>query len=176
MKKIIEKFVLELLDGNKITQPPVDVEKIAKYLNIKVKKHPYNSKNDLSAMLIRDDKNVLIGVNSNHSEQRQRFSIAHEIGHFLLHEGDKLFVDREIKYKVNFRDSKSSLGIDSNEIEANRFASSLLIPDRFISKDLTSYEIDIDDKNNIEKVCSELADIYNVSLASMMLKVSSKLH
>jgi Zn-dependent peptidase ImmA (M78 family) len=127
-------------------------------------------------MLIRDDDKVIIGVNSNHTEQRQRFSIAHEIGHFLLHEGKKLTVDRQIKYQVNFRDKKSSLGIDINEIEANRFASALLIPEKFINKDLEKYEIDIDGTNNIEKICGELAQKYNVSLTSMMLKVSSKLH
>lgn len=176
MKKIIEKYVIDLLEKNNIKNPPVDVEKIAAYLNIKVKRQPYNSKDDLSAMLIRDDNNVIIGVNSSHSEKRQRFSIAHEIGHFLLHEGSKLIVDRQIKYKVNYRDGRSSLGTDIDEIEANRFASSLLIPDLFIIEDLSRYEVHMDDEDNIEKISSELADKYNVSFMSMMLKVSSKLH
>jgi Zn-dependent peptidase ImmA (M78 family) len=176
MKKLIQKYVIDLLQQNKITAPPINVDKIAESLNISVKKHPYDEEHELSAMLIRDGGNVIIGVNSNHSEQRQRFSIAHEIGHFLLHEGDKLIVDRQIKYQVNFRNKKSSLGIDINEIEANRFASALLMPEHFINKDLEKYEIDIDDKNNMETICGELAQKYNVSLTSMMLKISSKLH
>jgi Zn-dependent peptidase ImmA (M78 family) len=174
MKKIIEKHVNELLEINRIIEPPINVEMIASNLSITVTKHPYDSKENLSGMLIRDGDNVIIGVNESNSTERQRFSIAHEIGHYLLHEG-KLIVDRDIKYQVNYRNSKSSLGIDSEEIEANQFASALLMPDKFIIEDLKEYEFDIDD-SNIEDVSRELADKYGVSFTAMLLKISSKLH
>lgn len=67
----------------------------------------------------------MIGVNSKTSPRRQRFTIAHELGHWCMHEGE-LIVDRAVM--INNRNKVSSQAIDPQEIEANRFAASLLMP------------------------------------------------
>ena len=53
---------------------------------------------------------------------------AHELGHYVLHSqgSDRLFVDAAPQ--VYLRDPAASQGTDSDEIEANRFAASLLMP------------------------------------------------
>ncbi|WP_115722449.1 ImmA/IrrE family metallo-endopeptidase [Helicobacter cinaedi] len=48
---------------------------------------------------------------------RQVFSIAHEIGHFILHNDGTSHTSK--------RDTSSSLGLDEKEIEANTFAANL---------------------------------------------------
>ena len=170
-RKAIDKLVTHLLEKNGIKTPPVDVEKIAQLLNIEIRKRPYDGNGGLSGVLIRDKSSVILGVNSKHHEHRQRFSIAHELGHFLLHEGEQVFVDRE--YKINYRDGKSSLGIHIKEVEANRFASLLLIPEEFLVKDLAKYEVDLFDSKELQKLAKTLAAKYNVSPTSMMLRLSS---
>lgn len=80
---------------------------------------------DVSGMLVRQDDSIVIGVNQDHPESRQRFTIAHELGHLILHRGRPLVVD---SVRVNLRDSRSSMATDLEEIEANSFAAELLMP------------------------------------------------
>lgn len=172
-KKAIQRLATQLLNQSNIKKPPVKVENIAKFLGIKISFRPYKGNSDISGILIRDASQVVIGVNAKHHEHRQRFSVAHEIGHYLLHEGDQVFVDRE--YKVNFRDSNSSLGTNLQEVEANFFASLILIPEDFLINDLKKYEIDIETSDQIEQLAKDLSEKYNVSPTSMMLRLSQVL-
>lgn len=134
MRKI-EREVKKLLDDNGVTRPPVPVDKIAESLGAIISFEPFEGKDDLSGILYRDGKNKIIGINSAHAQNRQRFSIAHEIGHLKLH-SKELFVDKVVR--VNFRDNKSSLATDKEEIEANTFAAGLLMPKNFINTEIDS--------------------------------------
>jgi Zn-dependent peptidase ImmA (M78 family) len=73
-----------------------------------------------------------IGINSYHSEKRQRFTMAHEFGHLLFHKEylslqDGPYKEKEILWR-------SSL-FNKVENEANVFASELLMPkNEFIEK------------------------------------------
>ena len=58
----------------------------------------------------------------------------HELGHFLLHEFDDIHVDRQ--FKVWLRSDASGEGADLEENEANLFAAELLMPERFLVKDV----------------------------------------
>ena len=59
------------------------------------------------------NNHAVLGVNDWHADVRQRFTVAHELGHLKLHH-DELFVDGVLK-----RDDQSSLAIRPHEIEAN---------------------------------------------------------
>src|SRR3954469_18194462 len=99
-----EQAALDLLAKQGINAPPVPVEKIAKRLRVDVRFEPLEG--GLSGALYRaDDGHAVLGVNNWHAEVRQRFTIAHELGHLLLHP-DELFVDGVLK-----RDGDSSLAI-----------------------------------------------------------------
>ena len=134
MRKI-EREVKKLLDDNGVAMPPVPVDRIAESLGAIISFEPFEGKDDLSGILYRDGKNKIIGINSAHAQNRQRFSIAHEIGHLRLH-SKELFVDKVVR--VNFRDNKSSLATDKEEIEANTFAAGLLMPKNFINTEIDS--------------------------------------
>lgn len=121
----VEKHVLELLESNGVKRPPVDVEKLARKLGYDVIFEHFAG--DVSGTVIREEgQPVTIGVNTFHSEVRQRFSIAHELGHAELHLGQQLFVDPPTRQF--FRDDKSTLGDDPKEVQANQFAAALLMP------------------------------------------------
>jgi Zn-dependent peptidase ImmA (M78 family) len=105
-------------------------------------------------------------VNSSHHSNRQRFTVAHELGHLRYHEGE-IHVDR--KLQINRRDAISSLAIDPDEIEANRFAAELLMPFRLISVDLMTRELDVEDDDQIR----ELAKKYQVSAQAMTHRITN---
>jgi Zn-dependent peptidase ImmA (M78 family) len=111
-----------------ISRPPVPVEEIAHRLGATVSFEQFAS--DVSGVLYRQASTAVIGVNSEHAKSRQRFTIAHEIGHLRLHRGRPMFVDHSVR--LDRRDSSASLGIDPEEIEANSFAATLLMPEKMI--------------------------------------------
>jgi Zn-dependent peptidase ImmA (M78 family) len=174
VEKKINKFIENLLEKCEIAEPPVDVENIANFLKIIVVKRPYKDKGPLSGMLVRSQNKVIIGINESHNIQKQRFSIAHEIGHFFLHEGEELIVDKD--FVVNFRHLKTKPELYYQEKDANYFASCLLIPEKFLFNDLKSYEINSLSAKKFEEIAKELHKKYNVSLISMRLRIYSFFH
>ena len=72
----------------------------------------------------------MIGVNSLHQVHRQRFTMAHECGHLLLHRGKRVYIDHTFRVNsralVNNRDGSSASATDPEEIEAKRFAAELV--------------------------------------------------
>lgn len=131
MTQKAERIALEILKELDMAACPVDVEGIAELLEIDVvfESLPYET----SSVLIREaDGRRVIGVNARHAEKRQRFSIAHEIGHATLHLADRVPDDGEAvvsrPLEVLFRDDLASTGTSRREIEANTFAANLLMP------------------------------------------------
>ena len=163
VKTIRERAKRTLKDFG-INNPPVPVEEIAESLGTHVRFSPFEG--ELAGMLIRGDAQTLIGVNSLHHPNRQRFTIAHEIGHLLLHKGD-VHIDRS--FRINRRDAESSLAKNQDEIEANRFAAELLMPYEMIKADLFEYEIDVENEEDIQ----ELAKRYKVSVQAMTHRITN---
>jgi len=161
----INTLVQKELKKSKRKQPPVSVEKIAKRLNLKVTFEPFDG--DLSGCIVRSKDGATIGVNSLHPENRRRFTIAHEIGHFLLHQGEEIIVDRN--FRVNLRDAEASKAENPEEIEANYFAAALLMPEDMLHTDLKGEKLDIEDDELIQR----LADRYKVSRQALTYRLVS---
>ncbi len=123
----IEKIVEQLHQKFGVKNVPVQIEDIASKLEIKIKKAPAPS-DDISGLLIRKNGRALIGINENESHVRQRFTIAHELGHFFLHPAKDAFVD--------YRDNQTGIIRSSKERQANMFAASFLIPQKQITLDV----------------------------------------
>lgn len=122
-----------ILAAQGVAQPPVDVEALAASLDLEIVSQPYDG--NLSGMLQRRDGGAVIGVNSLHAQVRQRFTIAHEIGHFVLHPRKTTFVD---EVRVDYRDDRASAGTHRQEIDANAFAAELLMPDEMVQDAVSS--------------------------------------
>src|SRR5258708_59499 len=114
-----ERSAQALLRQQQVGDPPVPVEAIAAGLGIEVSYRPLEG--DISGILRRAADHVLIGVNALEPKTRQRFTIAHELGHFRLHEGYEVIVDKMVR--VNLRITPGGpLATPEEEREANWFA------------------------------------------------------
>lgn len=130
--------ILHLAD---IKEAPVNLDKIAKVLNIKIVQYDFPDKR--RGMVYMDEEIKAIGVNKNTPESMQRFTIAHEFGHYLNgHSHYSKFYEMDEKYK--FSDPHFQ-----QEKEADAFAAELLMPKKFLIKDLK--DIGLDTKKLIEK-------------------------
>lgn len=139
---------------------PVPVEVIARALGADVVYEPMDR--GVSGLLVRDGKSVVIGINAAHPPGRQRFSIAHEIGHLVLHKGRPMVVDH---VRLNLRDERSSAATDVEEIQANKFAAELLMPQALVLRELRS--IDAARSGSEATVVSDLAQLFDVSEQAM---------
>lgn len=100
-------------------QFPVPLETVAGNLGFKTA--GFRDKPDLSGAINHERRTIY--VNQDDPIIRQRFTLAHEIGHAVLHKGDSVWdlranIDRPRERK---------------EIEANNFAANLLMPKDFFS-------------------------------------------
>lgn len=114
-----------------ITAPPVPVEQIARDLGVEVTFRPLEG--DISGILRREPSRVVVGVNSLESPARQRFTIAHELGHLRLHPGYEVIVDKLVRVNLRVTPGGPSATI-IEEREANYFAAELLMPEQLVTK------------------------------------------
>lgn len=162
-KKLIQMKVEELLKKSEITTLPIPVEKIARTLGLEVKYEPLEG--DLSGCIVRQGGKAIIGINSQQHENRQRFTLAHEIGHYLLHQEDDMFVDHA--FKMNRKGSSTNGACSFVESEANCFAAELLMPTHFLQKDLQQGEIDVAGDSLIYRLSTR----YKVSTQALTLRL-----
>ncbi|WFU65810.1 ImmA/IrrE family metallo-endopeptidase [Bradyrhizobium brasilense] len=153
-----------------VKSPPVPIERIIKSKNIVLQYAPLEE--ELSGMAYIKDGVGIIGVNALHHPNRQRFSAAHELAHHELHAKEirkTVHVDRE--FRVLLRDDVSSQGVNPLEIEANAFASELLMPRELLMTALGDGGLDLDDEAGIDA----LARKFRVSPAAMRYRLTNRL-
>jgi Zn-dependent peptidase ImmA (M78 family) len=151
---------------------PIDVEQVAKKLGITVRYEHYDE--DLSGVLVKEVDRVLIGVNSSHAVTRQRFTVAHECGHYVLQHTGEVFVDKTIRSQSQIlrRDGKSSLGSDAYEVAANQFAAELLMPATILEVQVTK-RLQAKSKISADELVSELASLFKVSSQAMEYRLTN---
>lgn len=139
-------------------KPPIPVARIARDLGLEV----YRSggwPDSISGMIRRDAERggpsgYAIFANGDHAATRRRFTIAHEIGHFVLHReliGDGITDDALYR-------SRLQGGI---EAAANRFAADLLMPWNLI-REVVAGGVD---------TVEALAEAFNVSRSAMSIRL-----
>ncbi len=166
-RKFIRRIVEELLEKNGITEPPIPVEKISEECGLSVIRRNVES---ISGFIIRGEGKAVIGVNSSNPIVRQRFTIAHELGHYLIHPPGTNDVHIDSGFEIRFRDDLSSQGTDTSEQEANFFAAELLMPQQFIQSDLENAgKIDLENGEFLEG----LAQRYEVSNQALLIRLAN---
>jgi Zn-dependent peptidase ImmA (M78 family) len=160
-------MVEALLNESGVVGAPIPVSQIAKAKGARI--YVDALEGDLSGFLYRDAAQAVIGVNTRHSPARQNFTIAHELGHLLLHDQEKLHVDHE--FRMRLRNDVSSQGTDEAEQEANFFAASLLMPKEFIDRDLVGEDyVDISDDDDFLR---NLSRKYGVSAQALAIRLKA---
>lgn len=119
-----EAAARDLLDEHQLTDLPIDPEKAAAGLGAVVIRQ--SGPVELSGMLLRRDGQDVIGVRAELDAPRQRFAVAHLVGHLHLHARRDLILDTATRYS---HPNLPSMPTDREEAEANRFAAALLVPE-----------------------------------------------
>lgn len=137
---------------------PVQMVPIAHDLNLKVYK-AQGFPDNISGRVYRSDKDggtsgYAIDVNANHPEKRRRFTIAHEIAHYVLHRG---LIGEELADDSLYRSGLSN----AIEAQANRLAADILMPFGLI---------DSAKSRGIHSV-ADLAQAFNVLEAAMGIRL-----
>lgn len=144
IKQLTQK-ALDTADANAV---PVQIEKIASKMGLTVVE--FNFPNSVSGVLKKD--RLVIGVNSQHSPVRRRFTVAHELGHFLL--------AHDIGKADDIVDDHFDKPMDK-EREANIFASQILMPEKVLKEEVKKIGL------NLKK----LAELFEVSEQAMTIRL-----
>lgn len=141
--------------------PPIDLNYICSsnnivvYYNYDMRLTERNMGGKISGALLRDGEGAdgfapsgVIFVNKNDLSVRKRFTVAHELGHYFLHEG---------KAMVSFRGGRGD-----DETEANRFAAELLMPEDLVRKD---------HRGRPAVIPRSMAEVFQVSTSAMEIRL-----
>ena len=160
----IEELTDAILRKNDSFIAGFDVNKLAKKLNVKIVKKILNP--DVSGLFVMSKDIPIITYNNTESRERQRFTVAHELGHFILHSKEvPIFIDK--MPKVMFRNSASSSGKLHHEREANAFAASLLMPRELVKDEIDRVSI------NLSNPIKTLAKTFKVSEQAMSFRLAN---
>lgn len=155
--KNIEIEARKLLTKFEITGVPIQVDDIAKKMGIQIS---YAPSDEYSGMLIRKEgEQALMGVNSNESKNRMRFTIAHEIAHYIF--------DKKTAVSIDYRNNGSTLDKSLEEKRADLFAANLLMPKKWLQLDIEKISREDFSKDQI----AELARKYGVSSEAMTYRL-----
>lgn len=165
----IEEKATEVLQRTGTYRVPVPVEVVALRHGLEVEAAALGD--GVSGVLIVQGDRGSIGYNETHAAARQRFSIAHELGHFVLHRNEpetaNLFIDK--KFAIFLRDEQSAEGAELREIQANHFAAALLMPADALRKEIASGEFDLVDDDSL----AELAERFEVSARALSIRLAT---
>lgn len=146
--KKAETYALKVLDQNFITSWPVPVKELVEFHGLGLILSDF-SNGKISGVIDLDKKYLYI--NSADSSQRRRFTIAHELGHWVLHQKE-LSLNKDIA--VCYRLPLGAKENDRIEKKANCFAANLLIPKKMLCKAIANLKNPSD---------AHLAKMFNVS-------------
>ena len=138
---------------------PVKIGAIAKEFGLTVKRSTL--KPGISGSIREDGSEVVIKINRHDSEQRQRFTLAHEIAHFLLHR-DK--IGDGIEDTMLFRSALSN----DLEAEANRLAADIVMPFSLIKK------LALPSSMRFEERVEETSKMLNISIPAIEIRLGKK--
>ena len=140
-------YARKILKRYSVENPPVSIHEIAKSEGFIIKL--LDQPKEFSGILHRETKSI--GVNQNHHMYRQRFSIAHEMGHYYLEHP-------EVR-KLNYLDNGDELK-KIYDAEADEFAGEILVPREMLKKKVKQH-----------KTVGELATRFFVSTTVMSIQI-----
>lgn len=138
------------------TTAPVNLNGIARDLNLPVISTSLSY--DIAGQIVRDKRTsprsgFVIYINSDQHENRQRFTLAHEIAHFILHRD---LIESGIVDDTMYRSSLSN----HYEVQANRMAADILMPIRLVKAMYAKFPL-----------VDALAGRFQVSSAAMKIRL-----
>jgi Zn-dependent peptidase ImmA (M78 family) len=123
-----EREAILLLNESGIVEPPVNPVEIAKSVGVLVQFVSFSGQSEGVSGLYDAARDTIL-VNQSEAGVRQTFTVAHELGHRVLH---REWAHSEA-YKVLWRDPRKQSN-DRWEKEANQFAANLLMPRQMVDR------------------------------------------
>lgn len=142
-----------------LAEHPVKLGAIAKRLGVKVLLSTLPR--GTSGQIGQENGDFVIRINRHEAKHRQRFTLAHELAHFLLHR-DRIVAEGGWSENVLLRSGQPA----NIEYEANRLASDLVIPSAQLADATAEYSGPI-----TSEVIEDLARRFGVSTAAMEIKL-----
>ena len=146
------------IDGY-LAEHPVKLGAIAKRLGVKVLLSTLPR--GTSGQIGQENGDFVIRINRHEAKHRQRFTLAHELAHFLLHR-DRIVAEGGWSENVLLRSGQPA----NIEYEANRLASDLVIPSAQLAEATAEYSGPM-----TSEVIEDLARRFGVSTAAMEIKL-----
>ncbi len=144
-----------ILDELGVESPgEIDIEAIAQHYGATVLYEPLIG---CEARIIGHGDRAFITVSSTSQRPRQRFSAAHELGHWMCDRGKVAFACTQAMFVSDWYH-------ENPETRANRFAAELLLPRKLFTKDARAREMTF-------STVSELADRYQTSLTATAIRL-----
>jgi len=140
---------------------PVKLGEIAKDFGLQVKLATLPA--NISGQIKEDINVVTIKINRHDVKARQRYTLAHEIAHFLLH---KHLLREGISDDVLYRSTQSN----EIEAEANRLASDIIMPEKVIDELYKKHYKGKKDAQLYESIAAEL----EVSTTALKIRLGLK--
>ncbi len=127
-----EKLVNVILKHHPDWKPPVPIEEVARAVGIT--DFQELEADSFEGALVTDQhksKGVIL-TKAGARDERRRFTVAHELGHFLIpsHKGNRQCTSGDLKERRSDNDHRRQ------EAEANRFAAGLLMPRPWFKRDM----------------------------------------
>ena len=139
----------QLLKDAKISQAPIMIRDVVNHIKktSDLSVYPWAFGDNTDGIQVTHGESATIGYNQDQHRHRQRFTVAHEIGHFMMGHTNGNSFDLDSK--------------KPEEIEANQFAAELLIPLSLLNKELKNGNKDVEN----------IAKIFDVSKESIWWKL-----
>lgn len=155
--KAIEIESRKQLAKYEVSEAPIPIEEIAEKMGIKIS---YAPSEEYSGMLLRKkDNQALMGINSNEPKTRMRFTIAHEIAHYLF--------DTKNAVSIDYRNSIQTVNKSLEEKRADIFAANILMPRKWLQLDFEK----IAKERFTQEHLIDLAKKYKVSTEAMKFRL-----
>ena len=150
-----------------LSEKPVPLGKIANRLGIRVKVSPMDR--GISGQISKAEDGIYeIRINKFETRSRQRYTLSHEIAHFLLH---KHLIDENNGIQDNIL-LRSGLP-QKVEYEANRLAADLVMPEDSVTKDADRLSVN---GAVTDQVIEKLAAEWGVSKSAMEIKLGNYIY
>lgn len=148
---------------------PIDVEHLAGSVGLRIIATD-DLGADISGLLVSRDGVASIAVRKTDPLVRRRFTIAHEIGHFVLRHYMRRneLVHADEHAQVMYRSPRASEGLDPLEVQANQFAASLLMPSKLVREEAAKLQRPL-----FEDDVKVLAGQFKVSEQAMTIRLTT---
>lgn len=147
VNELIEEYHLNIKE-------PIDIEGLIRKMNIRLVTTEL-ADGVLGASKVVGLKKLIVISSKVYNEEQRRFTLAHELGHIIIHRGVHYFT------KEDFNIVHSS---KQKEDEADRFAVELLLPCDIINNVIKKYDINF-------RLIKQVAQKYRTSLTATAIRM-----